>query len=233
MATKESVARNASARPDHRVEVAAKKRALTRARLLEATMKVFAEAHGRAPVIEDVVREAGVSRGTFYLHFLSLDEVLHALALAQSDRMTTDILPIYDVLKEPWQRFAVGFRLFLLRAATDPVWASFITRSSMPSNNKLLVRDYMQEDLRKGREEGQFSFGDLDVAVDFMMGASVSGIGALGLGVADPEAYMDECVRMGLTGLGCSSRHCERGVKFSREYLSGWANRRACGESSV
>ncbi|MGJ7512496.1 TetR/AcrR family transcriptional regulator [Variovorax sp. GT1P44] len=224
MATKESASRGAFARPDHRVEVAAKKRALTRARLLEATMKVFAEAHGRIPVIEDVVREAGVSRGTFYLHFLSLDEVLHAISLAQSDRMTTDILPLYDVLKEPWQRFAVGFRLFFKRAAQDPVWASFITRSSTASNNKLLVRDYMQEDLRRGRENGQFSFADLNVAVDFMMGASVSGIGALGLGVADPEAYMDACVRMGLTGLGCSSRHCERGVRFSREYLDGWTS---------
>jgi hypothetical protein len=32
---------------------------------------------------------------------------------------------------------------------------------------------------------------------------------------------------MGLTGLGCSSRHRERDVKFSREYLDG----RASGET--
>ncbi len=226
MATEKSVSQDTFERADHRVEVAAKKRALMRTRLLEATMKVFAEVRGRPPFIEDVVREAGVSRGTFYMHFVSLDEVIHAISLAQSDLMTTDILPIYDVLKEPWHRFAVGFRLFLKRAAADPLWASFVTRSSRAANDKLLVRDYMQEDLRIGRESGQFSFDDLNVAVDFMMGASVGSIGALGLGVADPEAYMDECVRMGLTGLGCSARHCERGVKFSREYLEGWTSGR-------
>lgn len=221
MAMRKVVKDDVRTRPDHRVEVAARKRALTKARLLEATMKVFAEAGDRIPAIEDVVREAGVSRGTFYLHFLSLDEALRALSLAQSDQMTRDILPVYDLLKEPWQRFSVGFRLFLKRAHADPAWASFVTRSSTASN-KLLVREYMKEDLRLGRDNGQFSFPDLTVAVDFMMGASTAGIWALGLGVAHPETYMDECVRMALVGLGCSSRHCERGVKFSREYLDGW-----------
>jgi AcrR family transcriptional regulator len=212
---------DAAKSPNHRAEVGAKKRAATRTRILEATIKVFAGAGGRAPVIEDVVRVAGISRGSFYLHFQSLDEALRALSQAQSDQMTRDILPVYDLLQEPWQRFSAGFRLFLKRAHADPDWASFVTRSSSASS-ELLVTAYMKEDLRRGQECGQFSFADLNVAVDFMMGASTAGICALGLGVADPEAYMDESVRMALTGLGCSSRHRERGVKFSREYLDGW-----------
>ena len=110
--------------------VAAKKRALTRTRILEATTKVFACAGDRTPVIEDVVRAAGMLRGSFYLHFQSLDEALRALSQAQSDQMTRDILPVYDLLKELWQRFSVGFRLFLKRAQHDPDWASFVTRSS-------------------------------------------------------------------------------------------------------
>ena len=80
----------------------------------------------------------------------------------------------------------------------------------------------MTADLRRGCEQGQFSFADLSVAVDFMMGASVAGIRKLGLGVEDPVAYLDESVRMALVGLGSSARQSERGVKFSREYLDGW-----------
>ena len=216
---------DAPLRPDHRVEVAAKKRALTRTRLLEATVKVFAEAGDRMPVIEDVVRVAQVSRGTFYLHFLSLDEVLHALSIEQSDQMTRDILPVYDILQEPWQRFSVGFRLFLKRAVADPDWASFVTRSNTVSN-QFLASAYMQEDLRRGRDSGQFVFADLAMAVDFMMGASVAGIRALGLGVGDPATYMDESVRMALNGLGCTRRRCEQAVKFSRTHLEGWRIRR-------
>ncbi len=206
---------------NHRVEVAAKKRALTRSRLLEAAMRSFAEVHDRTPVIEDVVRLAEVSRGTFYLHFQSMDEVLRALSQEQSDQMTTDILPVYDLLKEPWQRFSVGFRLFLKRGQADPGWASFVTRPSTASN-KLLVTSYMKEDLRNGVAAGQFSFNDLDVAVDFMMGGSIAGIRALGVGVGDAEAYIDESVRIALTGLGSGARLCERGVRFSRQYLDGW-----------
>ncbi|WP_077038010.1 TetR/AcrR family transcriptional regulator [Pelomonas sp. KK5] len=206
---------------DHRVAVAARKRALTRAKILEATTRVFATAGERTPVIEDVVREAGVSRGSFYLHFQSLDEALQALAATQSDQMTTDILPVYDLLKEPWQRFSVGFRIFLKRAQQDPHWASFVTRSSIASET-LLVSKYMRGDLKAGVANGQFRFDDLDVAVDFMMGASTAGIYALGRGVKDPEHYIDESVRIALTGLGCPKAQCERGVKFSRQYLDGW-----------
>ena len=112
------------------------------------------------------MRAAGVSRGSFYLHFKSLDEALRALSQAQSDQMKRDILPVYDLLKEPWQRFSVGFRLFLKRAQQDPHWTSFVTRSGT-ALDKLLITAYMTKDLRFGRDCGQFSFADLAVPVDF------------------------------------------------------------------
>ena len=56
-------------------------------------MRVFANADGRTPVIEDVVREAGVSRGTFYLHFLSLDEVCADLPVFREDVLPVTMLP--------------------------------------------------------------------------------------------------------------------------------------------
>ena len=206
---------------DHRIEVAARKRALTRKRILDATVKVIACAGHQPPVIEDVVREAGVSRGSFYLHFQSLDEALQAVAALQSDQFTRDILPVYDLLKEPWQRFSVGFRLFLKRAEADPIWASFVTRSHAMSA-RLLVGAYMRDDLQKGLDAGQFSFGNIEVAVDFMLGASAAGIYALGTGVADPQVYADESVRMALVGLGCTAALRNKAVKYSHTYLDGW-----------
>src|SRR6266853_2600740 len=92
---------------DHRSKVAEKKRTLMRRKLLEATMRVMANHAGMTPVIDDVIREAKVSRGTFYNYFDSLDEVLVAIGQELTDQMTTDILPVYDVLTEPWERVAV------------------------------------------------------------------------------------------------------------------------------
>ena len=51
-----------------------------RARLLDATLKVWASEEGasEAVVIRDVVEAAGVSRATFYKHFSSLDDAAAA-----------------------------------------------------------------------------------------------------------------------------------------------------------
>lgn len=89
---------------DHRVQTAKKKRDQMRQRILDATTAVFSRRTDNAPVIEDVVREAQISRGAFYAHFKSLDEALVAASIDANQRMIEAILPVYGFLKEPWQR---------------------------------------------------------------------------------------------------------------------------------
>ncbi|WP_213958767.1 MULTISPECIES: TetR/AcrR family transcriptional regulator [unclassified Variovorax] len=206
---------------DHRVQSALRKRERTRKRILEATIQVFVRRGDDMPVIEDVVREAGISRGTFYQHFPSLDDALLAASTGMNERMIAEILPLYDCLNEPWQRAAVGFRLFLIRAWQDPDWAAFVTRmDAWPRDS--LVATYMARDLERGRVLGQFQIDDAQMACDFLMGASAGGIQGVRSGVADPHAYMDNSVRLALQSLGCSAELRERGVEFSRRHLDEW-----------
>lgn len=208
---------------DHRVEVAEGKRERMRARILDATMRVFAKQSLARPVIEDVVREAGVSRGTFYKYFNSLDEALIAVGQELTDQFTRDILPVYDVLKEPWQRLSVGFRMFLVRALLDRKWAAFVTRMEVWPHESL-VAHYMSSDLRLGKAQGQFIFEDLDAATDLLMGASAGGIQAIRRGVANPPSYIDAAVRMSLRSLGCNKARCDEGVRFSQAHLTAWTS---------
>ncbi|WGS55142.1 TetR/AcrR family transcriptional regulator (plasmid) [Paraburkholderia sp. D15] len=210
---------------DHRTKVAEKKRVLMRARLLDAAMRVFAEHSGPPPVIDDVIREAKVSRGTFYKYFDSLEQVLVAIGQELSNQMTTDIMPVYGVLSEPWQRAAVGFRLFLVRALLDRKWAGFVSRVDVWPHHTLVAQN-MAADLERGKAAGQFSFDRVEVATDFLMGASAHGIQTIRQGVADPNAYMDASVRMALASLGCKKKICDEGVAFSYSYLKAWA----CGD---
>ena len=212
---------DAAALPDHRVEVAARRREKMRTRLLDAILVVFTREARMPPGIEDVVRCAKVSRGTFYLHFQSLDEALQVLVLQQSNEMTSTCLPFYDMLKAPSERFAVGCRLFLKRASTDPQWASFMTRAASRHHNQLLTA-YMHEDLKHGKTLGQFNYADDQVALDVELSILIAGIGSLGKGVQNPENYMDECIRMALTGLGCEPGCREQSLHFSRKHLQGW-----------
>jgi hypothetical protein len=139
-----------------------------------------------------------------------------------SNQMTADILPLFGRLKEPWQRVAVGFRLFLLRALLDPTWAAYVTRVDAWPHNTLVAR-YMVLDLRNGKENGQFHFERIDAVSDFLRGATAHTIQAIVEGVDDPNQYMDASLRMALTGLDCPARLCEQAVTFSLTYLQTWA----------
>lgn len=208
---------------DHRPKVALKKRQIMRGKLLDAAMRVFAVSGATAPVIDDVIHEANVSRGTFYNYFNSLDEVLIAIGQELNNQMTTDILPVYDVLTQPRQRVAVAFRLFMVRALLDPQWAGFVTRvDAWPHTT--LVAEYMARDLQNGHDSGDFRIDLIDAATDFLMGASAHGIQAIRQGVDSPNRYMNASVRMMLSSLGCNAQACDEGVAFSVTYLRSWAN---------
>ena len=207
---------------NHRTKVAEIKRAATRLKLLDAAMRLFSDHTGPTPVIDDVIREAKVSRGTFYNYFDSLDEVLAAISHELSDQMTTDILPVHDVLLEPWQRLAVGFRLFMVRAMLDRKWAGFVTRVDAWQHNTLVAKN-IRSDLEQGKARGQFSFDRVDVATDFIAGASAYCIQTIRHGVPEPNLYMDAQVRMALTCVGCDRETRELGVTFSLSHLQSWA----------
>lgn len=207
--------------PDHRPKMAEKKRLLMRTRLLDAAMRVFADAAGSPPVIDDVIREAKVSRGTFYRYFDSLDQVLVALGQELSNQMTTDILPLYDILEQPWKRLAVGYRVFLVRALLDRKWAGFVTRVDVWQHHAL-VAEYMRRDLERGRAAGEMAIARIDLASDFLMGAAAHCIQAILQGVDDVNTYMDACVHMALTSVGLDRATCQSGVAFSLDYLQAW-----------
>ncbi len=57
------------------------------ARLLEAGMQVLGERGYRATRVDDVVRLASTSHGTFYLYFQNVEELFRALAHAAADDM--------------------------------------------------------------------------------------------------------------------------------------------------
>lgn len=206
---------------DHRVATARKKREEMRARILAATQRVFVRIRDDAPVIEDVVREARVSRGTFYTHFDSLEQAFVAAGLKAQDDMMRDIRQLHDCLKEPWQRAAVGFRVFMVRGLQDPAWASFVVRLDTWQRASLLGLS-ISRDLEGGRNAGYFSFQDLVAATEFVMGASAATVQAFRRGVAAPEGYMETAQRMLFLALGASAELADRAVAFSRKHLAAW-----------
>ena len=69
-------------------------RANTRARLLEAAYRVFAEKGFAASTIEDVCEAAGFTRGAFYSNFASMNELFFALWRHRNDAFVARLADI-------------------------------------------------------------------------------------------------------------------------------------------
>ena len=88
-------------RPDHRSAVASQRRGKMRARLIEAALLVVAAKGLDAAMIDDVAATAGVSRGSFYNHFFTLQELLLAANRELADELVGFVLAEVADLQDP------------------------------------------------------------------------------------------------------------------------------------
>lgn len=87
----------------------------TMAKLLDAGMQVFADRGFHAARVDDVVRAARASHGTFYLYFSSKEDLLRALAVQCSEQMEALAATLGDVTPDEagWQELRSFLDRFL------------------------------------------------------------------------------------------------------------------------
>ena len=114
--------------PDHRTRVAAERRARMHRKLVESALLVFAEKGVDAPVIEDVIAAADVSRGTFYNYFRTNGELLAAAIQELGNELVEHIEQRVTTIPSPAERLFTGLRLYLGAARRFPLFARFVGR---------------------------------------------------------------------------------------------------------
>ncbi len=209
---------------DHRVVTAARKRHAMRAHILAATMRVVARRTGGHPVIDHVVSEAGIARGTFYKYFDSLDAAVLAVSEYLNDQFVREMSPMFRVYQEPWQKACVAMRLQLTRAYKDKDWARFLTRTDAWSHDSVIGK-LMRQDYLEGMHKGQFADADdPDALIDVVMGALAHCFLALVRGVEDEQQYIDTVLRAVMRLNGADAVLCEKAVAYSRKHLEPYIN---------
>lgn len=207
---------------DFRVRAAAEKRDRMRARLIAATMDAYLDAgSGRPPVIDDVIRVAEVSRGTFYKYFDSLDEVLAEIGRRMADEMLSSVERIFASVDDAAVRTAAGPLMAMARAAMEPRHGAFIARVDFidflggQDPRSLIVK----RSLSDGRAQGRLKFDSLDAAIDLVIGVSVEGARRiLKTGLLD-GAYIRETATLVMLGLGMTRKGAERAVADAWQHL--------------
>lgn len=193
-------AKKAQRTTNHRTRVGRQRRARTETRILEAAIDVFGRMGPDAPKIDDFVAAAGISRGTFYNHFDSVN----ALLTATSEWMTRELIHTIEHALEgiegPALRFGVGLRLFLAKAQTDRIWARFVGR--VWSMGGL---EFPRRDLEEGLRTGIFSAPNPTVVRDLLFGTVRQALVRIG-SERVPASYGDEMTQLCLRALGVDRR---------------------------
>lgn len=176
-----------------------------RERLIEATMAAYLDCEaGHHPVVDDVIRLAEVSRGSFYKHFDAIGEVFVEIGRRMAQEMLVSYVHLAAPLTDAAARVALGPLIALTRSAMEPRHAAFITRvdyieflaNARPGRNLVAVS------LLDGRERGALHFESIDAAVDLVIGPSLEGARRILRTRTLDGAYIRGLSAMVLRGLG-------------------------------
>ena len=190
-----------TAQGDHRVRVAKIRRERMRARLLKSVMVVYPEGTDSSPaVIDDVVRHADVSRGTFYKYFDSLNQAVEELGSQLASEMTEGSNELYYDLTDAPMRTATGFMTYLVRAFADHRWGAFLSHMGLLSGDNPMVRNII-EDIERGIATGDYSVASPSAASDVLIGAKVEAVRRIITGTED-LAYIQAVTTMVLRSFG-------------------------------
>ena len=206
---------------DHRVRVGRQKREKMRKRLLQSVMVCYAAREDHTtPGIDDVIREADVSRATFYLHFASMEEAFNALRADLDDDLT--VVEHFFERSDPLERLAIGTLIFLFRSVTDPTYAKFVASTNYLSDNVVSIVA-IEHHLLKAREAKLVHFTVVAAARDLLLGSMLEAMRSLSKASDRNRAYVEEITVMILCGLRADHARCKEVVHDCVIYIRGYA----------
>ncbi|HEY5815861.1 MAG TPA: helix-turn-helix domain-containing protein [Solirubrobacterales bacterium] len=154
-----------------RAEIGREKRARTRAQILEAGALLLAERPPEALTVDAIVEAAGVAKGTFYYHFLSISELAAAVGVMLGESFDEMLTPAKLELSDPVARLAFMSTQFLEKAISDQVWARLVVQSSQsPTEFARGIREHLKGDLADTIAQGRMVVKDVDLAADIVIG---------------------------------------------------------------
>lgn len=189
---------------DHRTRVGMARREKTRTSLLKGALLVFSQHGVDAKVIDLIIRQAGVSRGTFYNYFRTNEELFVAVAKEVSDEIIRIVEPFVQQRKDPAARVACGVSMVIRLAQAYPVMGQFVVRGGPPALCAgSLASEVVPRDIRDGMASGRFHVADERLAFDLILGPVIMGFHTILTEVVPPN-YAQALAQSVLLSLGVS-----------------------------
>ena len=176
----------------------------TRRRIHDAAQRAFAE-KGLAAQIDDIVRVAGVSRGTFYNYYRTVDQLFSAVAAELAEDLGHRIYAQGVGIADPAQRIANGIRHFCRHAHANRDWGHFLANFGLSTETLLgAIRDTALRDLSEGIASGRFRVrpDQAEIAMTVISGAVLGAFRLVLAGIETPGRVGETTAEMAMRALG-------------------------------
>jgi AcrR family transcriptional regulator len=183
----------------------ARRKRETRARLLEAALRLMAQKGMEGVAINEITEAADVGFGSFYNHFESKEAIYSALMDSVFEEFADAIDRLVRDVADPAEVIAISVRHTLLRARREPVWGQFLIREGFSA--RVLERGLGQRllrDMQKGVAAKRLATQDPLATFISVGGTVLASISAeLQFGSAQgPQATMVKALGFSGDGLG-------------------------------
>jgi len=155
-----------------------RRRARTRAALLQAGESLFAAQSVEAVSIDDIVAAADVAKGSFYNHFSDREALAREIAVAVRAEAEAQVDQANDGIVDPARRMARGQMVFARFALQHPQRARAMMRlfAGATQPNAPLNRG-VRADIEAGLATGAFSDLSVETGVLMAMGMAMVAVG--------------------------------------------------------
>lgn len=186
--------------------------ARTRRQICDAARRAFCEL-GLAAQIDDVIRAAGVSRGTFYNYFNSIDELFVVVATEMASSMSEQVHRRVADLDDAAARISNGIRHFCLRAHAERDWGLFLSHFGLSAERlQSAIQETVLRDIEFGIATGRFRLRPEQVpsALAVLSGATLAAVKLVVSGLETPVRAGENVTEMTLRAFGLDPDEAEK-----------------------
>jgi AcrR family transcriptional regulator len=167
----------------------ARKRSAARRRLIDAGIELVAERGVEGLRLRELAERADVGFGSFYTHFASKEELVEVIVSDYVGSLTQAIIADASEREDPAQTAVIAHRNFIRLAYEDPQLARLIVHldradALLETATAPILAPLLQRGMRSGRFQGV----DVEVAVSFIVGATIAVMRAILAGRLGPNA---------------------------------------------
>jgi AcrR family transcriptional regulator len=195
-----------------RAQIGVQRRARTREKILKAAFELLGRENGRLTRTDEICAAAEVSRGTFYNHFSSMEQLFEALSHRISHHY--NILVHDEIVDQPSSadRSASAVRYYLHRARSDRPWGWAMVNLSAPG--PIFGEETYQRataSIAEGLENGDFNVPSVQVGRDLLLGSALASMISI-LKSRAHDISPEMMVRQIMIGLGVQPEVIERSL---------------------